>query len=1263
MAPSKPSAELVALAKEQLRLPARAPDSALPQSYIEELVKHASIQPLDSHFRITLEPKRGYGTIKCLEEGCGIPIPLGPRSGVSDGGKKHGFGSLKNYRVHVSTSATHKAARHRRTKPMKADPTGTSTSSTKSLVKRGSLLDALDGSQRHSLSKPLNKNQPEGKSNSRKRPSSTFPLDQETENYSTPPSPPKRPKVDSALPFAHVDTNTQSHVYSSPDAPREHHNTKTKIATAGEASAALTKAQSTLDSTQAEITQLQAKRQRTATDDGRLGVLWPQKWKLVPEVQRLQSLVTTLTPIPPKTSTSGVLPTSSAGSSKRMLAPVPATVTKQEASQSVAAIRGGVHSDVPSVKREDVATSISAPPAYLKAEQGVKKEEPPSLNEPPLLPPNIPHHYKSEYNNDAMKTDDDSDSEEENIYDLGRSYATTFANPEDLNQFLLSAGNAEQFEGNESVDNALQRLGLRAQHEHLPGMTISLLAHQVIGVAWALDREKHRDKGGCLADDMGLGKTVQMISVMVSNRGDDPARKTNLIVAPTALLDQWAMEIETKTDCGMKCLIYHGSSKPRKRSELQKYDVVLTTYQTLALEWPDPEADEKEKRKMAKAKKKDNWIVSDSDDGGTSRAKPKKKKQRGLLFDMDWYRVILDEAQYIRNRSTRGSRCVTDLDSVYRWCLTGTPIVNGLSDAYAIFRFLKIRPWYDWAEFRGHIAKYEKTRVNLATTRLQAIFKVMLLRRKKDSTLDGKKLVDLRPKVIELEKLEFGQEEADIYKMVEARSQATFNRFLRAGTVLKNYHQVLVLLLRLRQICVHPALIQEDGHALVLHDDTVYKRSAKEERARAAEAIGHGFVKSLRAKFKASMEERMEAEKESADAMIDADMECPICTDTFTDAVVTACSHSFCRECLVDILNRPLAQGNDDSGPKYKSNERPCPTCCSPVSGDKIFSREAFEPSEEELNGTAARSSSPIPAEVDSDEEIEGILSVPSRNIRRSSRGNAKRRASYAYDSEDDSEHGDEDDDLSDFIVHSDEDEDEKDARMALKKRRPRRRAMVIDSDDSDEEIIIAPKKPAPAKEISPGDTQDVQMMPRFLPSTKMKKMMEYLLRWAEEHPDDKVIVISQWTEALGLVSNYLLENHITHVKYQGNMSRALRDATVRAFQSRDKARVLLMSLKCGGVGLNLTRANRVISLDLGWSEAIEAQAFDRAHRLGQLKDVVVQRLVIANTVEDRVLALQERKRSLADGSLGEGSGKKIGRMSVRELASLFGLDHRGNVL
>jgi SNF2 family DNA or RNA helicase len=104
--------------------------------------------------------------------------------------------------------------------------------------------------------------------------------------------------------------------------------------------------------------------------------------------------------------------------------------------------------------------------------------------------------------------------------------------------------------------------------------------------------------------------------------------------------------------------------------------------------------------------------------------------------------------------------------------------------------------------------------------------------------------------------------------------------------------------------------------------------------------------------------------------------------------------------------------------------------------------------------------------------------------------------------------------------------------------------------------------------------------------------MMESLRTWAETHPDEKVclpllsiiplivflyqtLVVSQWTQCLQLVSDYLTENGFLHVKYQGDMDRKKRDLAVRVFMAKDKAQVMLMSLKCGGVGLNLTRANR----------------------------------------------------------------------------------------
>ncbi|KAL4260457.1 SNF2/RAD54 helicase family protein [Pleurotus pulmonarius] len=851
----------------------------------------------------------------------------------------------------------------------------------------------------------------------------------------------------------------------------------------------------------------------------------------------------------------------------------------------------------------------------------------------------------------------------------------TFQGPQaaatDIDKFLMAAGNSEQFDGNARVDTALETLGLTGQYQLIPGMQIALMPHQIIGVAWMINKENSYFKGGILGDEMGLGKTVQMIATMIKNVSTNPACRANLVIAPTALLEQWKNEIEAKTNTDFKVLIYHGNNKPRRKKELLNYDVVLTTFATMAYEWPDVEAEQKRKKAKAKRRKTEGFIVDDSDEDESDRPTRRRgaRRESGILFQMDWYRVILDEAQFIRNKTTRASRAVSELQATYRWCLTGTPIVNGLADVYAYLRFIKLRPWYDWSEFHAHISRFEKKNPATAVVRLQAILASCMIRRTKSSQLDGKRLIELPPKEVELVKLEFTEEEREIYKMVEARTQATFNRYLRAGTVLKNYSQVLVLLLRLRQICAHPILIQEDGDGFV-HPDEVDddKPEVRTELTRARYLVSMQFVDGLKAKFKEAALKRIAAEKESVDAIVE-DEECPICFDHFTNAVITPCSHTFCKECITDVINSPLADGDE----AQFNQDRPCPVCRSSITAEKLFSRSAFEPSEEDLDPSLAK---PKP-KADANEDPNSVFwrtrkgkgkakaKAKGKTKTKSKRVTVIDSADECYSEEEEaSEDYEDDDNMSDFIVDSDEDEDyeEKSASRAIKKRLTKR-TIVLDSDDEkpDEQVVFGLKpviKPTPA-----AHDGTVMMMPKFLPSTKMKYMMEILRKLAQDRPDEKTIIVSQWTSCLGLVSNYLGEAGVAHVKYQGDMDRNSRDAAVRVFMTKDTARVMLMSLKCGGVGLNLTRANNVISLDLGWSQAVESQAFDRCHRLGQMRTVNIQRLVIADTVEDRVLTMQERKQTLADGSLGEGSGKKIGKLTVRELANLFGLDARGRRL
>jgi SNF2 family DNA or RNA helicase len=159
-----------------------------------------------------------------------------------------------------------------------------------------------------------------------------------------------------------------------------------------------------------------------------------------------------------------------------------------------------------------------------------------------------------------------------------------------------------------------------------------------------------------------------------------------LIIGPVALIKQWELEIKKKLKASHKLSVFLLHSKKRPYVELKRYDVVLTTYGSLAAEWKRYNTHIEQRNGSAQYQAEDDMELA--------------KKCPLLHPRSKFYRIILDEAQCIKNKDTQGSKAVHKINATYRWCLTGTPMMNGVSELYPLMRFLRIRPYCDFKTFQ-----------------------------------------------------------------------------------------------------------------------------------------------------------------------------------------------------------------------------------------------------------------------------------------------------------------------------------------------------------------------------------------------------------------------------------------------------------------------------------------------------------------------------------------------------------------------------------
>lgn len=304
-----------------------------------------------------------------------------------------------------------------------------------------------------------------------------------------------------------------------------------------------------------------------------------------------------------------------------------------------------------------------------------------------------------------------------------------------------------------------------------------LREYQQRGLAW-IHYLENLGLNGCLADDMGLGKTVQVIAVLALERQAGEPVQPTLLIAPTSVIGNWQKEIERFAP-HLKILIHHGQERLQTgkglRQALTHHDVVLTSY-TLV------------------------------------------RKDEKLLATQDWKRVVLDEAQNIKNPLSAQSKAVSRIAARHRLALTGTPMENRLMDLWSIFNFLNpgylgrqtgFRRYYEVPIQRD----YDATR----TTTLKHLIEPFILRRVKT---DPEIIKDLPDKVETREYNYLSREQAALYAAVVQdveKSIGNIHGMARQGLILST-------LTRLKQICNHPAQFLRDGSPFTV------ERSPKLER-------------------------------------------------------------------------------------------------------------------------------------------------------------------------------------------------------------------------------------------------------------------------------------------------------------------------------------------------------------------------------------------------------------------------------------------------
>ena len=327
---------------------------------------------------------------------------------------------------------------------------------------------------------------------------------------------------------------------------------------------------------------------------------------------------------------------------------------------------------------------------------------------------------------------------------------------------LAPASTLPDWDGSEALHALVQTLTGRSALPEVPapeGLQATLRPYQLQGLAWLQLLRRH-GLGGVLADDMGLGKTLQTLAHVLLEKNAGRLDRPVLILAPVSLLGNWRREAERFTPT-LRTLVLHGQDRHGEATKIPYQDLVIAPYSLLSRD-------------------RSRW--------------PRRA----------WHLVALDEAQHIKNAHSDAALVASELDTRHWLCLSGTPMENHLGELWSLFHFLM--PGFLGSATRfGQLYRtpIEKHGDTAALARLRARVTPFMLRRHKSEVAR-----DLPGKQLLITPITLGHAQADLYEVIRLSTEKTVHDALAHKGLASSQIQILDALLKLRQVCCDPRLVQ-----------------------------------------------------------------------------------------------------------------------------------------------------------------------------------------------------------------------------------------------------------------------------------------------------------------------------------------------------------------------------------------------------------------------------------------------------------------------